>query len=196
MKSIALLPHPDHLLPEGRLEIVVSSVCDIRMVKEAITKDGHFAIAMIDEKKPQETISNVPAIATLVNIIDFNLLDGELLGITVEGINKILISDIIMEHDNLLTATYEPYHQWPSIPTKKHTQFLADKLKLFYSSMPEIGALYPKPNYQDMTWVCQRWLEILPIEVKHKQSLIHHHTATIAITFLLKLLQDQNLLNY
>lgn len=195
MNTIALLPHNEHLLPGGRLKIVISRVCDIRMVTEAMTNNHPFALGMIDENSSPETVTNIPAIATTVIIIDFNALTNGLLAIIVEGVDHILISSLNMAYDNLLTATYEPSHHWPTITTNADNQILADKLTLFFASMPEISQYYPQPNYQNATWVCQRWLEILPIDIKHKQSLIHHQTADITITFLLQLLQDHNLIN-
>ncbi|MCD9513536.1 LON peptidase substrate-binding domain-containing protein [Photobacterium carnosum] len=195
MNTIALLPHNEHLLPEGRLKLVISRICDMRMVTEAITNNQPFALGMIANKSSPETVTSIPAIATTAAIIDFNALNSGLLEIVVEGINKISISTLTMAHDKLLTATYQRSHNWPTIKINTNNKLLADKLKLLFISIPEISQYYPQPNYQNTTWVCQRWLEILPIDIKHKQSLIHHQTADITISFLLQLLQNHNLIN-
>ncbi|MEC6796703.1 LON peptidase substrate-binding domain-containing protein [Photobacterium sp. S4TG1] len=195
MNTIALLPHGEHLLPQGRLTVVISRSCDIRMVTEAIADSASFALGMIDSNTPPEIVTNIPAIATIVAIKDFNIKNSGLLEITIEGIDKISISALSMAYDNLLTATYEHHYNWPSIEIDMTNQILADKLKLLFLSMPEISQRYPQPNYQDATWVCQRWLEILPIEIKQKQALIYQPTADITINFLLQLLQDHNLIN-
>ncbi|MEC6907942.1 LON peptidase substrate-binding domain-containing protein [Photobacterium piscicola] len=195
MNTIALLPHGEHLLPQGRLTVVISRSCDIRMVTEAIADSAPFALGMIDSNTQPEIVTNIPAIATIVAIKDFNMENSGLLEITIEGIDKISISSLSMAYDNLLTATYEHHYNWPSIEIDMTNQILADKLKLLFLSMPEISQRYPQPNYQDATWVCQRWLEILPIEIKQKQALIYQPTADITINFLLQLLQDHNLIN-
>ncbi len=195
MNTIALLPHGEHLLPGGRLDLVISRVCDIRMVTEAMANNHPFALGMIAKNSSPETVTNIPAIATAVSIVDFNALDGGLLEIVVEGTNKIVVSDLNLAYDNLLTATYEIYHHWPTILIDADNQILAEKLALLFESIPKISQRYQNPNYKDATWVCQRWLEILPIDIKHKQSLIHHPTADITISFLLQLLQDHYLIN-
>ena len=59
--------------------------------------------------------------------------------------------------------------------------------------MPEIGSLYPKPDYNNLTWVCQRWLEILPLEVHYKQLLLTQESIKLTVRFLLKLLDNDNL---
>ncbi|PSU98188.1 LON peptidase substrate-binding domain-containing protein [Photobacterium kishitanii] len=195
MNTIALLPHSKHLLPGGRLKLVTSRVCDVRMVTEAMANNDPFALGMIAPNSSPETITNIPAIATTVTIIDFNCCDGGLLEIIVEGTNKISVSTLSMAYDNLLTATYEPCSNWPAIAMSPDNQILATKLKLLFASMPELSQLYQQPNYQDATWVSQRWLEVLPINIKHKQSLIYYPTADMTINFLLQLLQDHYLIN-
>lgn len=195
MNSIALLPHSKHILPGGRLKLVISRVCDIRMVTEAMANNHPFALGMIAPNSSPETVTNIPVIATVVTIVDFNSRDDGLLEIMVEGTDTISVSSLTMAYDNLLTAVYEPCHSWPTIPINADSQMLADKLNLLFDSVPEINTYYQHPNYNNATWVCQRWLEILPIDIKHKQSLIHHPTAETTIHFLLQLLQDHNLIN-
>ncbi|PSU24081.1 Lon protease [Photobacterium phosphoreum] len=195
MNSIALLPHSKHILPGGRLKLVISRVCDIRMVTEAMAHNHLFALGMIAPNSSPETVTNIPAIATMVTIVDFNTRDDGLLEIMVEGTDKISVSTLTMAYDNLLTAVYEPFHAWPTIAINANSQMLANKLNLLFASLPEINECYHDTNYNNATWVCQRWLEILPIDIKHKQSLIHHPTAETAIHFLLQLLQDHNLIN-
>ncbi|SMY36172.1 LON peptidase substrate-binding domain-containing protein [Photobacterium andalusiense] len=196
MNTIALLPHSKHILPKGRLKLVISRVCDIRMVTEAMTNKRPFALGMIEPNQAPETISHIPAIATTVSIIDFNTQDNGLLEIIVEGIDTISVSILTMAYDNLLTATYEPCAQWTPININHDSQPLADKLKHLFESTPEITNIYQQTSYDDATWVCQRWLEVLPIDIKYKQSLIHHPTANMTISFLLQLLQNHHLINH
>ncbi|WP_256383892.1 LON peptidase substrate-binding domain-containing protein [Photobacterium toruni] len=195
MNTIALLPHNEHLLPGGRLKLVISRICDMRMVTEAITHNQPFALGMIAKKSSPKTVTNIPAIATTVSIVDFHTFHSGLLEIVVEGINKISVSTLTMAHDKLLTATYKSRHNWPAIKINTESQLLADKLKLLFISMPELNQYYPRPSFQNATWVCQRWLEILPIDIKYKQSLIHYKTADMTINYLLQLLQYPYLIN-
>ncbi|PSW01135.1 LON peptidase substrate-binding domain-containing protein [Photobacterium lipolyticum] len=191
MARTALLPSSGHVLPGGRLEITVAEAKYIRMVKESLASSSGFTICMINEADENQEVKKIPAIATLVNIVDFNALEGGLLGITVEGSKKIRLIDIHIDYDGLLIGEYKPYIQWHSLPISRLTQCLSDKLKLFYSTMPEIGALYSAPKYNDISWICQRWIEILPLEVQYKQLLITQESPKLTIRFLLKLLDTE-----
>lgn len=191
MARTALLPSSDHVLPGGRVEITIAEVRYIRMVKEALASNSGFTMCMVNEADENQEIKKIPAIATLVNIVDFNALDGGLLGVTVEGRKKIRLLDIQIEHDGLLIGEYKPYIQWHSLPITSKTQCLSDKLKLFYSTMPDIGALYPAPKYHDLSWISQRWIELLPLEVRYKQLLITQESPKLTIRFLLRLLNTE-----
>jgi uncharacterized protein len=188
MTNIALLPSSSHVLPGGRLEIIVAEKRYTRMVKDSLTSGEGFAMCMLNENEESEEVKKIPAIATHVKIIDFNALEGGLLVITVEGIQKIRLLSIEIDPDGLLIGEFKPYLEWIYMPVDDDNVSLREKLKLFYSSMPEIGALYNEPKYNDISWVCQRWIEVLPIEVKYKQLLITQDTTKLAIRFLKKLL--------
>ncbi len=194
MMKIPLLPHTDHLLPKGRVKLTIAQARHIRMVKEALSSNEGFLMAMIDSNREESEITEVPALTTRVQIIDFHRLEGDLLGITVEGIDILRIAKIHVDFDHLLIADCAPYFIWPPFPATSANQYLADKLKQLHATVPDLGELYTEPKYSDMTWVCQRWIEVLPIDVKYKQLLIHQENPKLAIRFLMKLLQDKNLI--
>lgn len=194
MAHTALLPSSEHVLSGGRLEITITEARYLRMVKESLTSRSGFAMCMINEADETQEVKKISAIATLVNIVDFNALEGGLLGVTVEGEKTIRLLSIHIEHDGLLIGEYKPYIQWHSLPVSTATQCLSDKLKLFYATMPEIGALYSSPKYNDISWICRRWVEILPLEVQYKQLLITQENPKLTVRFLLKLLDnDENI---
>lgn len=193
MAGIALLPSSNHLLPEGRVEITIAEERYIRMIKQSLAGERRFALCMLNESEKDDEIKKIPAIATIVDIIDFNSADSGLFSVVVEGKQKVRLLAIRVEEDGLLYADYQQYPNWSPAPIDDTTRCLAEKLKLFFASMPETGALYPAPDYSDSTWVCQRWLESLPLEVKYKQLLITQESAKLTERFLLKLLDNDEL---
>nr|WP_318510059.1 hypothetical protein [Photobacterium leiognathi] len=113
-------------------------------------------MAMIDSNREESEITEVPALTTRVQIIDFHRLEGDLLGITVEGIDILRIMKIHVDFDHLLIADCSSYFIWPPFPATSANQYLADKLKQLHATVPDLGELYTEPKYSDMTWVCQR----------------------------------------
>ncbi|WP_064605167.1 LON peptidase substrate-binding domain-containing protein [Photobacterium sp. J15] len=190
MSEISLLPSSKHLLPEGRLAITIAEDRYIQMVKQSLAGERDFALCMLNEDEEQNEIKKLPAIATTCKVIDFNSDENGLLSIVVEGQQKVRLLSIRIAENNLLTADSHPYTHWEPTPVDDTTECLSEKLKLFFASQPSIGALYPNPAYTNLTWVCHRWLEILPLEVHYKQLLITQESIKLTIRFLLKLLDN------
>ncbi|PSU33365.1 LON peptidase substrate-binding domain-containing protein [Photobacterium lutimaris] len=187
MNEIALYPSSVHILPGGRASLTLIENRFMRMLKEALAQDPPFAVCMINESEVDNELKHIPAIATQCNIINFDQLESGLLSIVVEGTQKIRIHDIHLEHDGLMKGDCTRYPNWDSEPLRIKDNELVEKLKFFFHSMPEIAALYPSPHWDDISWVCQRWIEVLPLEVHYKQLLITQDNAKLTIRFLHKL---------
>ncbi|UTM56394.1 LON peptidase substrate-binding domain-containing protein [Photobacterium sp. CCB-ST2H9] len=195
MPEIALFPSASHVLPEGKLEITIAEQRYQRMLKESVEGQRDFAMCMRSEEEDNEdeSITRIPAIATKVNVVDFNALENGLLSIVVEGKTKIRILSVKHESDHLLIAEYLPFKAWPPVPVSGKHECLIEKLKLFFATMPEIGALYQNGEYDNLSWVCQRWIECLPLEVHYKQLLIAQDSPALTARFLLKLFDNPQL---
>ena len=187
MTEIALYPSSVHILPGGRASFTLIEDRFMRMLKGALASDPPFAVCMLNESEVDNELKQIPAIATQCTIVNFDQLESGLLSIVAEGVQKIRIHDIHLEEDGLMKGDCTLFPNWASTPMRSQDQELADKLKLFFQSMPEIGALYSSPQWDDMTWVCQRWIEVLPLEVHYKQLLITQDSAKLTARFLHKL---------
>ncbi|MCW8330800.1 LON peptidase substrate-binding domain-containing protein [Photobacterium sp. SDRW27] len=193
MSGMALFPSSHHLLPGGRLEVTIAEEKYLRMIKQSLKAERSFALCMLNEGEEHDEIKKIPAIATEAEVIDFNNAGNGLLSVILEGKQKVRLIAIRIEEDGLLYADYLLYPNWLTEPIDESTLCLAEKLKLFYATMPEIGSLYPTPSYDDITWVSQRWVEILPLEVQYKQLLITQESIKLTVRFLLKLLDNDEL---
>lgn len=187
MNKIALYPSSVHLLPGGRASYTLIEKRHLRMLKESLATNTPFAICMINESEEDSELKQIPAIATECKVINFDQAEANLLSVVVEGTQKIRLHGISLDEDGLMQGESTLYPNWHTEKIRDGDEELAEKLKLFFHSMPEIGALYPSPHWDDITWVCQRWIEVLPLEVHYKQLLITQDNAKLTIRFLHKL---------
>jgi Lon protease-like protein len=51
-----------------------------------------------------------------------------------------------------------------------------------------LDELYPDKQFDDAAWLCQRWLEILPMPIYEKQMLIAKQNSEAARQFLRRLI--------
>ena len=99
-----LFPLTINVLPGALLPLQIFEPRYIDMVKSSLSKSEGFCIVLsMQENTPEESQSGLLRnIATYVEIIDFNQLDNGLLGITVQGKQKVVIEDTWEQDDQLL----------------------------------------------------------------------------------------------
>lgn len=180
--KIALLPLTSHILPRGRLPLRIIEERYIRMIKESTKAMSGFGVVMID---PDQTgpFGRISSIGTRVDIIDFYTLDDGFLGINIEGSCRFIIDDITTESDGLKTANVQYISNWPDQKITPKEYYLAAKLEELYAHHADINQLYALKEMANISWVSQRWLELLPLSVTEKQHLLQAPdcNSTIAI---------------
>lgn len=167
--KLALFPLSAHLLPGGIMPLRIFEPRYQRMIAEV--REREFALCMLDPRQP-EAPRNMYPIATRVKIIDFDLLPDGLLGITVFGVERVRICDLWQEPDGLRVGEVESLPPWQTSRLRADQHSLAKALQDVFNDYPEYAALYPAPDWDDASWVVQRWLEVLPIPVEQKQWLV------------------------
>lgn len=170
--TIALFPLTAHILPGGRLPLQIFEQRYIRMIKESLAAQSGFGICMLDPAGHEHNNSHILPIGTLVRIIDFEPLQGNMLGITVEGEQLFSIQQIHTDTDGLRTGEVQLLESWPGSPLRQENILLQQRLQEVFDTYPELAEMYPDRHLDDESWICQRWLEILPLEPQQKQELL------------------------
>lgn len=188
---IPIFPLPICILPQGYSQLRIFEARYKRLVTESLKTGVGFGLCMLSDNKKE-----ILPIGTLCKIIDFETLNDGLLGISIRGEQKFIIKDVSVEHDGLKRATVALIEDWPesqinalnakSKPDKlqQRDKILSDTLKDILREYPAHLAHYQQENFQDISWVCQRWLEIIPISAAEKYRCINSHDHHMAQTFL------------
>ncbi|MGS2720923.1 LON peptidase substrate-binding domain-containing protein [Paraglaciecola aestuariivivens] len=183
-----LFPLSAHIMPGGRLSLRIFEPRYIRMVKQACVSDSGFGICMLDVQGDKASNQHIPAIGTLVKIIDFDLLKDGLLGITVEGQSCFKIKHIQEQKDGLRIGQCQKLANW-QWHSNKPLHPLDARLKEIFAKYTELQTLYCSPKFEDPLWVIYRWLELLPLEVQQKQKLLQQKDCIQALDFLTQLVE-------
>ncbi|MGL4250545.1 MAG: LON peptidase substrate-binding domain-containing protein [Aeromonas sp.] len=166
---LALFPLSAHLLPGGVMPLRIFEPRYERMIAEA--GESGFALCMLDSRQP-DAARNMFPIATRVTIIDFDRLPDGMLGITVQGEERVQIDDLWQESDGLRIGVVTPLPLWPPCRIQPDQWPLVTALQDVFTDFPDYAALYPHPCWDDGNWAALRWLEILPIPAEQKQLLL------------------------
>jgi Lon protease-like protein len=170
--EIALFPLSQVVLPQGQMRLRVFEPRYIRLVKEACAGKRAFASALLNPYVAQLHQDRIFKVATLVRVTDFSQLDDGLLGITIEGTERILIEQRWQEEDGLHVAKVRSLPDWPELPYLEAYQQIRDELCTVFQQNPELSLLYPTPQWQNSSWLAQRWLEILNMQPPLKYQLM------------------------
>ena len=139
---LALFPLSAHLLPGGIMPLRIFEPRYQRMIAEA--GESGFALCMVDPRQP-DALRNMLPIATRVTIIDFDRLPDGMLGITVQGMERVQIEDLWQEQDGLRIGEVMPLTAWPPRRLHPDQQPLVEALREVFADYPDYAALYPAP---------------------------------------------------
>lgn len=159
------------------------------MVKKACSSGLGFGICMLNSQGDKHLNQHIYPIGTYVKVIDFDLLTGGFLGITVEGQQCFKIDSIRTEPDLLRTADCHWLDVWQAPQSLMDISPLDSRLQEVFAKYPELQALYQQPKFSDPIWVIYRWLELLPVSAQQKQGFIQLDGYGQAMKFLTQLVE-------
>ena len=187
-KLIPLFPLQSIVLPGGLFPLRIFERRYLDMVRDCIKNNTDFCIVLIRNNSKEEYITDVYNYGCLVKITDWNQLDDGLLGITVEGINKVKILDRGLEKTNLLTGTIEDIEIEKEYMIPQKHLLLSRFYKKIYPGIKHVIS-FKKERYADASWVGFRLIECLPLDSSTKNKLIAMDHAIERLNILQKIIQ-------
>ncbi len=187
-KLIPLFPLQSIVLPGGLFPLRIFERRYLDMVRDCIKNNTDFCIVLIRNNSKEEYITDVYNYGCLVKITDWNQLDDGLLGITVEGINKVKILDRGLEKTNLLTGTIEDIEIEKEYMIPQKHLLLSRFYKKIYPGIKHVIS-FKKERYADASWVGFRLIECLPLDSSTKNKLIAMDHAIERLNVLDKIIQ-------
>lgn len=184
MMQLPLFPLQLYLLPGGISKLRIFEPRYTRLVKLAMSSGEGFGLCM----KEDDTLCHF---GTRAIITDFERLPDGILGVTIKGVEKFVINNHWKEKDGLRFGDITVMKNWSPTKIKFADRDISNSLRALFEEYPEHAANYPIPDYNDMTWVCQRWLEILPLEINQKQWFMSRNDHRAALSFLHNVIDEQ-----
>ncbi len=172
-----LFPLPIFLLPGGITKLRIFEPRYIRLVKESLANQNGFVLAMMEGE-------TVCPYGTLVDIIDFETLEDGLLGITICGRHRVRMTSPKQQDDKLWVSEIETLSDWAEEKNSGDSEDIADGLRQVFTAYPNHGKQYESTHFDSLTWVCQRWLEVLPLANNQRQWFIAQNSVTEAKEFI------------
>ena len=173
---LPLFPLSAVLFPRGKLPLRIFEPRYIDLIKRCMREDAGFGILYLESGS--EVASNsvnrsalFSKVGTEVKIIDFDQIEGNLLGILVEGCRRFQVGSSWEEADHLVVGEVEYLDEEPYYELGEREDSLVGLLKDLVRH-PMVQKLNLELDYSNGVDVSYRLAELLPIDPAIKQSLL------------------------
>ncbi len=169
--EIPLFPLNTVLFPGGVLPLRIFEPRYLDMVKRCMRDASEFGVLLIRDGHEAEHRVEVVSVGTLTQIVDFDQLPDNLLGITTRGTRRFRVIEQRVQEDGLHLAKIELLALDPCVPLPEEFERYA---RLLEQALPQMGDFFKhlQPRYDDAAWVSGRLAEVVPIPLDEKQRIL------------------------
>lgn len=175
------------LFPGCRLPLQIFEQRYLEMIKSCLKQQQGFIIVLINEGQEVGSIDNIFSVGTEAKIVDWNQLDNGLLGITVEGVSRVVIQSARTQPDGLLLGEVERLEETPLYEHKQRDSLLALLTTLReHPAIQQLGLKVDEREVNSLFWCLSG---LVPFNNREKQYLLELNEPQMRLTAFNKLLQ-------
>ncbi|MEZ5524519.1 MAG: LON peptidase substrate-binding domain-containing protein [Pseudomonadales bacterium] len=188
MQSAPIFPLNAVLFPGTRLPLKIFEQRYLELVKQCLRQDAEFVVVLISKGQEVGVIPEIFSVGTTARIVDWSQLEGGILGITVEGVERVSIAGAegavgeVMQGDVAFFDDQVPLEQ-------THDDELVGLLRKL-EQHPLVQSQGMTVDYDDLVSVMWGLAGLLPIELEKKQQLLEADDAQQRYQLLHRMLQS------
>lgn len=172
MSELPLFPLQTVLLPEGRLALRVFEPRYLDMVARCLRGENRFGVVAIREGAEVGAATTYEH-GTTAEIVDWHQEEGGMLGLLAAGREPFRIVSSRRQPDGLYVADVALLEPPPSQPLPEMHTPLAELLRRLLEPLPLYRGV--APSFDDAAWVGGRLIELLPLTLEFKQTLLQSY---------------------
>jgi Lon protease-like protein len=170
VRELPLFPLRAVLFPGGPLPLRIFEPRYLDMVSQCLRAQSGFAVVLLGEGEEAEAATSFAATGTEARIVDFDRLEGGLLGISCIGRERVRVVEAWREPDGLNRGRVLDIAADPVVPVPPDQAWLAD---VVLQVLPEAEDSYRHVERRgDAAWVGNRLAELLPLSLTDRQALL------------------------
>ena len=178
--NLPLFPLNVVVCPKGIMNLRIFEPRYLDMTKTCLRENTSFGIVAVLPETKVEMTDHLPfaRVGTLVDILDADVSKEDLIMISCQGSNRIKVNRYTIQEDGLIIGEVSNINNDLQIPIPDDLKKVSENLKRLIESLPEQGISerdipIMKPyEYENATWVSNRWVELLDIPLIDKQRLM------------------------
>lgn len=170
VRELPLFPLNAVLFPGGPLPLRIFEPRYLDLVSRCMREQTGFAVVLLGEGEEASAATSFAATGTEARIVDFDRLEGGLLGISCLGRERVRIVEAWREADGLNRGRVLDIAADPVVPVPEDQAWLAEVVR---QALPEAEIAYRHVERRDdASWISNRLAELLPLALSDKQSLL------------------------
>jgi len=170
MQQVPLFPLNAVLFPGARLQLKIFEQRYLTLIKDCLKQDAEFVVVLISKGQEVGVIPEIFSVGTCAHIVDWSQLEGGILGVTVEGRERVQISKASGAMGELLWAEAQPLVETDTNPQPVDDELVSLLKKL--EQHPQVQAQGAALDYESLTSVMWGLANLLPIDQIQKQHLL------------------------
>ncbi|OBU15141.1 Lon protease [Photobacterium aquimaris] len=188
--NMPLLFQKRHILPTGRMQLYLSGITHTTTLRALLLSKAGIGICMFSNKSSRKKLYHI---GTRVTIEDFNHEpNNPVISLNIYGQELFKIATIEQGSDNIIWGKCQQLPRWPQQEITTEQQLLSTRLQLMFDKYPDLDKLHHQQEFDNLSWLCQRWLEILPLPTQEKQTLLNHPNCLHACDYLMSKIYTQH----
>lgn len=186
---VPLFPLHTVLFPGGALPLRIFEPRYLDMISNCMKDNSRFAVALIQDGTEVGAAARTFDVGTLVDISYFHMRDDGILGITLQGVEKIRVLETEVLPNQLVMAKVKSITTEPTCELPGEYVYMAQMLR---SMIGQLGYPYARlpQHYEDACWVGARLTELLPFPLAQKQYFLQLEDPLQRLQFLAKLITE------
>lgn len=167
----ALFPLNSVLFPGCRLRLQIFEQRYLRLVKSCLRDNQGFVVVLISHGREVNDTPETYSIGTYVEIVDWEMLENGLFGITIEARYRVRVSAPCARDDGLLMGDAEALQVPPEAEHSGAIEDLVDTLR-HLQQHPWLEQQNLQIDFDSAADVCNKLAQVLPVDELSKQSLL------------------------
>lgn len=170
VRELPLFPLNTVLFPGGPLPLRIFEPRYLDMVSRCVREQSGFAVVLLGAGEEAASVTSFAATGTEARIVDFDRLEGDLLGISCIGRERVRVVEAWREPDGLNRGRVLDIAADPVMPVPPDQAWL---MEVVMQVMPEAGDTYRHvERREDAAWIANRLAELLPLSLADRQTLL------------------------
>ena len=178
--KLPLFPLNVVVCPKGLINLRIFEARYLDMTKACLRENTSFGIIAVLPNENKDISSQLPfaSIGTVVDILDADVSTIGLIMISCQGSHRFKVNGFTTQADGLIIGDVSDINNDLQIPIPDDLKIVSQNLQHLIESLPlqgisdkDIPIIKPY-EYNDASWVSNRWVELLDLTLIQKQRLM------------------------